>query len=99
LIALIVQLVGFPYPTCSKTSINLQKQWYYNKSFSQPRLQRGYRQGARGEVGEEWELRNERRHGEIDVMNITYIHLMVSGSYICMYRRGRIYKKPHGEIQ
>jgi hypothetical protein len=41
----------------------------------------------------EWELRNERRHGEIDVMNITYIHLMVSDSYIYMYRRRRIYKK------
>jgi hypothetical protein len=32
------------------------------------------------------------------VMNSTYIHLRASGSYIYMYRRGRIYKEPPGEI-
>jgi hypothetical protein len=31
------------------------------------------------------------------VLNITCIHLSVRGSYIYMYRRGRIYKEPPGE--
>jgi hypothetical protein len=33
------------------------------------------------------------------VMNSTCIHLRVKGPNIYMYRRGRIYKKPPGEIQ
>jgi hypothetical protein len=33
------------------------------------------------------------------IMNNTCIHLRASGSYIYMYRRGRIYKEPPGEIQ
>jgi hypothetical protein len=33
------------------------------------------------------------------VMNSTCIHLRVRDSYIYMYRRGRIYKEPPGEIQ
>jgi hypothetical protein len=32
-------------------------------------------------------------------MNSTCIHLRARGSYIYMYRRGRIYKEPPGEIQ
>jgi hypothetical protein len=32
-------------------------------------------------------------------MNNTCIHLRVEGSDIYMYRRGRIYKEPHREIQ
>jgi hypothetical protein len=30
----------------------------------------------------------------ITVINSTYIHLRVRGSYIYMYRKGRIYKEP-----
>jgi hypothetical protein len=33
------------------------------------------------------------------VMNSTYIHLRVRDLNIYMYRRGRIYKEPPGEIQ
>jgi hypothetical protein len=33
------------------------------------------------------------------VLNDTYIHLRAKGPNIYMYRRGRIYKDPHGEIQ
>jgi hypothetical protein len=33
------------------------------------------------------------------VMNSTCIHLRAKSSYIYMYRRGRIYKDPTGEIQ
>jgi hypothetical protein len=33
------------------------------------------------------------------VMNITYIHLRAGDPNIYMYRRGRIYKKNHEEIQ
>jgi hypothetical protein len=32
-------------------------------------------------------------------MNSTCIHLRANDSHIYMYRRGRIYKEPPGEIQ
>jgi hypothetical protein len=37
--------------------------------------------------------------GDDHVVNSTCIHLRARGSYIYMYRRGRIYKDPPGEIQ
>jgi hypothetical protein len=39
------------------------------------------------------------RYTNAFVMNSTCIHLRVKGPNIYMYRRGRIYKEPPGEIQ